>query len=137
MKTNLAVFRGDDFDYATEAVRVTAIDDPHVEIGRQVEADDTLHFMNCACGVVIMTTPLLKGERMVCFSCREFAKVQAELEKTLPSVRLPPPQTISKRGEGRVLVGLVLFCIVIAGVFGTRFIDAPPRAQAAEGPALD
>jgi len=124
----------DEIDY--EALKARALY-PDL-IGRTVEADaNTPHFMNCDCGMLVMTSELLAGERTECRGCQDELVDQANREMRLPSVRLPPPKVMSKRGEGRVLRGLVLFCIVTGSVGAARFMSAPPRAQAVDALQLD
>lgn len=136
MNQLLRRFRGGDGEIDYEELRARAMY-PEL-IGRQVEADtSTPHFMNCACGMLIMSSAALAGERAECQGCAREIADQAGRERKLPSTRLPPPRVMSRRGESRVLAGIAVFVIVACGYFVVRLFDAPPRAQAAERLVLD
>ncbi len=101
-------------------------------IGRKVEGDRlTPCWMRCTCGMLVMTTRALSKVETVCDSCVRNS------ETVSPTSGVPAARPLSKRGESRVLFALVVFCLIVIGAIGLRVMDAPPRAQAAEGPRLD
>lgn len=164
MKTQLAIDRGE-FDYATEATRVTTVDDDFDRVAaiNGLNESDPEHdytrsinlalypkligrksvdikpiyegttigipaWMNCDCGVMVMTSDDLHGQATRCGRCFQEAAEGNGGTGRLNIIRRPV--TIRPRAERRVLIGLLVFCLVAGSFIGARFLDAPPRVQA-------
>lgn len=125
MKTQLAIFRGDDFDYAIHAERVTVVDDPYAELIGQMASDSTArtYWLKCECGMLAITSKELHGQRTVCGNC------QRNLDAPAALVGGTPVRAMTRRSEGRMLGLLIAFCVLVAVVFGSRFADAPSRDE--------
>ncbi len=86
-------------------------------------------WMSCRCGMLVITTAGLAGEQTVCRGCRD--DEEAALGRAPGRVSVAPP-TMGRNTERRVLFGLVAFVLLVGSVVGSRFVDAPPRAQATD-----
>ncbi len=96
-------------------------------IGRKPSDDTTLYWMNCGCGMLVMTTCDHAGQAIVCASCK---RLQHDAVDGIGTFEPPRPVTLRPKTERQVLAVLVFLCLVGAGVLGDRVYDAPARAHA-------
>lgn len=92
------------------------------------------YWMNCPCGILVMTTPDMQGKTATCAGCKQH---QHDMLDGLVRDATPVTVTLKPQTERRMLFGLVVFCLMAAGVVGSSMWDAPPRAQASSPVQLD
>lgn len=96
-------------------------------IGRKVTADaHTPYWLRCGCGMLVMTARDLAGGSTVCANCMQHQHDAVDGIGVFVPQRNP---TLKPGTERRMLFGLVVFCLLAAGLIGQRVWEAPSRTH--------
>lgn len=107
-------FKPDEPDWA--ALRSRAVY-PEL-IGRTAPAGDTVPFMKCDCGMLVLTTRELHGQRTVCNNCEANAKIP-DLATQAHAPVLGP------RNVRRVHIAVAIIVLALAALLGRAMGSVP------------